>query len=290
MKSNQYQTTSFRKSCFGLLSAATVAVVVLVSVAWMIGGRTFTEKILTELVSPVGMVWFLLALFWIAAFLQGQLWTGWQGLGIWLLLTLGGNYWVANQLIAGLESDFQLMDPFQAEPLERLVLLGGGTSSRVSGAPQLSMSGDRVALAAQLYHAGQVNQIICSGSNSFQPSEDSLHCREEARQILIRLGVPADAIVLIEGANTSEEIANLSKFMAQHAEQSPQRIGILTSAWHLPRAMRSAQRHRLEVTPVPADFRSEPFRLNPNLIVPGATELNSVRSTIKEHLGRLLGR
>ena len=289
MKSNQYQTISFRKSCFGLMGAATVVGVVLVSVAWMIGGRTFTEKICTELVSPVGMVWFLLAMFWIAAFLQGQRWMAWQSLGIWLLLTLSGNYWVANQLISGLESDFQAIDPFRTEPLERLIVLGGGTSSRYSGAPQLSMSGDRVALAAQLYHAGQVNQIICSGSNSFRPSEDSLHCREEARQILIRLGVPADSIVMIEGANTSEEIANLSAYLNQ-LELSPQRTGILTSAWHLPRAMRLAQRHQLDVTPLPADFRSEPFRLNPNLIVPGASELNSVRSTIKEHLGRLMGR
>jgi len=260
-----------------------------VCLAWLLGGRTLTEKVLIELISPVGLVWVLLGI-------QAG-WATWQrqyplavlGLVGWGVLTFFGNWWIANQLVAQLESEYQRSDPLALEPLDRLVVLGGGTMSRMSGQPQLSPSGDRVALAAQMYHAGRVTKIICTGSNSFLATSDSLHCRQEAQQLLIRLGVPADAIELIEGENTSREIENLAQHLRQRGGLL-ERNGLLTSAWHLSRAMRLAEQQDLSMIPIPADFRSEHFRMHPNLLVPGAAELNTSRSVIKEYLGRTFGR
>lgn len=277
------------------------------ALAWLLGGRNLTEKVLVEILSPVGIVWVLLGIQLVWSLRQGHFRMALLSLTTWGMITVFGNWWVANLLVSRLESDYQHLDPlsssfssfssFSASPappappavLDRLVVLGGGTMSRRSGQPQLSPAGDRIALAAQLYHAGKVRTIVCTGSNLFPVSKNSLHCRQEARQLLIRLGVPEEAIELVAGINTSQEIANLAVHLRQQGGMS-ERNGLLTSAWHLPRAMQLSEKQQLAMIPIPADFRSEAFRLHPNLLVPGGFELNTSRSVIKEYLARWLGR
>ena len=67
------------------------------------------------------------------------------------------------------------------------------------------------------------------------------------------LGVPKEAITLLPAANTSEEVAAMKILIEQ---MGVERVGLLTSAWHLPRAVRLAKKQGLDVVPVPADFRS----------------------------------
>lgn len=280
---------SFVASFFCLCGFALSATILLAILAWSIGGQTYAEKVTTELLTPLGLAWLLLAAVVVNSIWQRNVSVATFGLTAWLLLTLFGNAWVTNRFSQQLESEYQAIDPFQMDPLDILVVLGGGTNSRLSGSPQLSPSGDRVALAAQLYHAGLVGQIICSGTNTFQPNPQSLHCREEAQQILIRLGVPPDKILLIEGENTSQEMANLAVYLDEQG-RTTERIGLLTSAWHLSRAMRLAERHELNPLPVPANFYSEADRIDPNWIVPGTEQLGISRSIIKEYVAKMIGR
>ena len=67
-------------------------------------------------------------------------------------------------------------------------------------------------------------------------------------------------------------------------------LGILTSAWHLPRATRLAESVGVDAKPIPCDFLSKPFKREPGLIVPTAENLRITQTVIKEYVARLDGR
>jgi len=115
---------------------------------------------------------------------------------------------------------------------------------------------------------------------------------ETSRDILLKLGVPDSAIEISGGRNTSEEMQELS----QRFQTSKSRIGLLTSAWHLPRAVRLANRNGLQPIPLPADFRTganvEGFTTGQIVesMIPNGSALAATWSCAKEYLGMLVGR
>jgi len=62
------------------------------------------------------------------------------------------------------------------------------------------------------------------------------------------------------------------------------RVGILTSAWHLPRAMRLAEARGIEATAIPSDFRSAFIVPSVNMLVPTANGLEISTIAVKEYL------
>ena len=113
----------------------------------------------------------------------------------------------------------------------------------------------------------------------------------QARQLLIELGVPPGSILMVRGRNTSEEISSFAELLR---ERSWQRVGLLTSAWHMRRAMRLAQRASFSPAAVPADFRGgAPLswrRANLPELLPSEESLWRVRLVFWEWLGMLVGR
>ena len=253
-----------------------------------ISGPTMMEKMLTELAMPVGIIWLLLFVMVYFCLLTRQAWPAVVGLICWLFLSVAGNDFFSNWLVSTLERPFTDINVYETEPLDTIVLLGGGTVSRADGQAQLNWSGDRVSTAARLYQAGKVTNLICTGSNSFSASDKDLHPREEAAEILIELGVPADHVRQLKGKNTSEEMRNLKTWIDENPAQG--RVGILTSAWHLPRALRLAAANDMELIPVPCDFHGHPHTPSPNVVVPGSKQLTITSMALKEYLAGLVGR
>ena len=67
-------------------------------------------------------------------------------------------------------------------------------------------------------------------------------------------GVSSEVLELAGGCNTHEEMGDLAKRCAP----SGQRVGLLTSAWHLPRAQQLVKKNGLDLIPLPSDFVTEP--------------------------------
>jgi uncharacterized SAM-binding protein YcdF (DUF218 family) len=111
---------------------------------------------------------------------------------------------------------------------------------------------------------------------------------EEAIEIWTALGIPREAMASIRGANTFQEIRSLKQLMP---ELEDQRVGLLTSAYHLPRAMRLARAQGLHnLIPVAADYQAS--NAAPRLLdmIPNAASLAQWSRCQHEFMAWLVGR
>ena len=262
---------------------------VALAVTYGLAGRTMLEKTLTALASPVGLVW--LALFGIGWWLfrtnrRGEATAVFLA---WLILTVGGNIWVTHQLVRPLEAPWEQIDGITGEAFDVVVVLGGGTSDRGAGRAQLASDGERVITAARMFHAGKTQRIICTGTQQWRVKETDMHFRDEATQILVGLDVPADRIEQLEGRNTTLEMQNLKSWIQQQPNPAL-RVGIVTSAYHLSRAMRLAAFNGVVAEGIPANFRSPALAESPSWVIPSAENLRNSAIATKEYLAGLIGR
>ncbi|HEY0945371.1 MAG TPA: YdcF family protein, partial [Opitutaceae bacterium] len=73
------------------------------------------------------------------------------------------------------------------------------------------------------------------------------------KQAAVALGVPADNVV--EQAEVHDTVDEIRALRAR-AGDTP--VALVTSAWHMPRAVALARRAGLRVIPCPADFAARP--------------------------------
>jgi uncharacterized SAM-binding protein YcdF (DUF218 family) len=131
---------------------------------------------------------------------------------------------------------------------DAIVVLGGGIGPAEPPhvpEPHLTDSADRIWHAARLYHRGLARHIIVSGGGGNGEMSEA----DAMRQFLADLGVPREAIV-IEGAslNTIENIRYVRKLVKDG------RVALVTSASHMPRALRLARIAGLDVAAFPTDW------------------------------------
>jgi len=196
-------------------------------------------------------------------------------------------------------------------PFDALVVLGGGTIRIAPGLVEVREDGERVISAAQAWHSGMAKAIIVTGSSDRAGSEDSetalLTPRAQSQHMLESLGVPGDHLFAIQGVNTAAEMESLRRFLDQPPEaflkvtgydeddSSNQdriwRVGLITSAFHIPRSLRLASRHDLDLVPLPCAFRREYTDLawRPADWIPRAGNLDLLGLAVKETLARLAG-
>ncbi len=210
----------------------------LVVLAAALEGKTGLEKTATKLSMPTGLAWLLLAGFavqqllarhWKASIIAGM---------CWLLLWLAATPPLANASLRFLENSEPHFRAQGDASLDVLVVLGGGTLQGPSRA-QAGVSGDRVLYAAQLFQQGKALRLIATGDAQPALAATQTSPREQAIEIWTALGIPREAMSSLRGANTFQEIRSLKELMP---ELGGQRVGLLTSAYHLPRAMRLARR------------------------------------------------
>ena len=253
-----------------------------------VSGTTMVEKMLTGLAMPAGLLWVGLLTTIYFCLVNRQAWPATVCFLCWLLLTVAGNGVVSNWFARTVESQWQNeLDSLSENPVDLLVVLGGGTTTRLSGEPQASFGGDRIIQAARIWHAGETKMLMCTGKQTYKNWDKDLDPHEEAKLLLEELGVPRSDILELNGENTSEEIANLKRWSDKHPDK---RIGLLTSAWHLSRAMRLAAANELDVQPVPSHFLSEPFAPEPDVIIPSEASLLVTAAIAKEYLAGWVGR
>lgn len=111
------------------------------------------------------------------------LFTGLIFFGLSVLFVLYANYTIDYEAEDNVTSDIGNL------PNEKVGLLLGTSRILANGKPNPYFD-NRIKAAAELYHAGRIQNIIASGDNSRKNYNEP----EDMKQALIRLGVPADKI------------------------------------------------------------------------------------------------
>lgn len=279
-------TAGWRLGCF-----ASIGLFALAAVLWP--GRTFAERMLTDLAMPTGAVWFGLLVTVLALAFQKRwrlaLWLG----TILLVLSIGGNGQFTGSVTRSLERDYIGIDPLNQGSFDVVCLLGGGATMDVNERIRPGSAGDRVVVASRLYHAGRTPLLLCTGGD-LQGAPNLPNVAEESASVLVDLGVPRENILLGPGYNTKTEIAAIEKLKEEH---NWRRVGVVTSAWHMARVERLAKGVGLDFVPLPADFRSGakadlPLwdRLRRFSLIPKSSSLDESSAMLREKLAALVGR
>ncbi|OZC34916.1 hypothetical protein B9Q17_09920 [Marinobacter vinifirmus] len=170
---------------------------------------------------------------------------------------------------------------------EAIVVLGGGVSPAGHGDlyPNLESGADRVWHAARLFHASKAPLVLLTGGSD--PEHSATSEAEAMQRFMVDLGVPEQAILLEQQSrNTTQNAEHSAEILA---EQGINRILLITSAYHMPRAKGLFQAQGLEVIPVATDQEvlSRPLWRD---LLPETSALDSSSRAIKEIVGRLVGR
>jgi uncharacterized SAM-binding protein YcdF (DUF218 family) len=238
---------------------------------------------------PTALLWLALLAATAALLVRGERKLGWICAGASLAYWLANSTWIAVLLLVPLEADYVDAPLSPARPFDAVLVLGGGTAVGPHGRPQLSHSGDRVATAAAAYHRGDTALLVCSGTAIAALSHgDDRSLAHDTRDLLAGLGVPESHVRELPGPrNTSEE---MRAFAELAKSEGWQHLGVITSAWHMRRALGLARAAGLDLTPIPADFRGGSIDVNLIELLPSAQGAYFSRLAIWEYLGRAVGR
>lgn len=242
------------------------------------------KKLVTPLILPPGII--VAAIIGIAMILiHRRHWKlAWANLCVGLVLWALSVPLVCNLLMRGLESDFTI----PASPSGDVIILLGGSVIRgvpdISGrsAPSASTMG-RVVAAVRLYHQVHLPIIVTGGRVH---DDDGEAVATVAKRFLGELGVPENQILVEDRARDTQQNALLTAAICRREGYS--RPILLTSAYHLKRAVMAFDAAGLPVIPYPAYFLgSRPELFAWRRLLPQAGALYVSAEALHEYLGLL---
>lgn len=210
------------------------------------------------------------------------------GLGLATLgalgLVIGGFSPLANWIILPLEERF----PAVAEsdgPVDGVVVLGGSFQAGESlarGQATINEAGERIVALADLARRYPAAKLVFSGGagellSAEAPEADAL------KRFLGTFGIPPDRVIFENRSRTTSENAAFSRALAEPA--ASQRWLLVTSAWHMPRAIGCFRKAGFAVTPYPVDYRTRGWRDGWRGFASVADGLRRLEVGVKEWLG-----
>ena len=148
---------------------------------------------------------------------------------------------------------------------------------------------DRFIQTAQLYKTGHINKIIVAAGSGSIFQNKPFREADFAKEQLVNLCIPtADVFADRDSKNTAENAANAKRIIDSLQLQPPYLL--ITSAMHMPRALRTFQKAGLEVKPFPAAFAVKPNSgFDPEYyLIPSALAFSNWNVYLKEIVGTIV--
>ena len=155
-----------------------------------------------------------------------------------------------------LEDRFPHREP--AAPVDGIIVLGGALSLDASaelGRPVLGPSGERLTALIELARAWPRARLVFSGGSGSVLHPDSREA-DYVRAFAASMGLDPSRVALDRDSRNTWENALYSKRMIQPRET--ERWVLITSAWHMPRAVGCFRAAGWNVIPYPVDYHSVP--------------------------------
>jgi uncharacterized SAM-binding protein YcdF (DUF218 family) len=233
----------------------------------------FLRKFVEALLMPVGLSGLLI----IAGIVFRRRWIVVASvLALWTLSTQV----VSRRMMQPLERVYESKTVAAAPNADAIVVLSGGVVRGIT-APgvQWGESANRYFAGFDLAMAGKAKVIVFSAGaadNPDGPSQGSV-----MQQTAIRQGIQPERIILTHSVFTTEDEARaVSNLPGIHS------ILLVTSAFHMPRAVLLFRARGLEVSPFPTDERvPDTWNLHPLDLIPDSAPLRTAEEAMREYYG-----
>ena len=238
-------------------------------------------KILSRLMYPSTLVLMLLFFAFFLLLMRHR-----RGAGLSLLIALVLVFLSSSPIVSGIHDRHERQYPptpvAQSPTADAIVLLAGDVSIPIPPRVESQVGGNRSIHTFRLYSAGKAPLIIVSGGNVF--SQEGF--RPEAAytaDLLEEWGVPESAIIF-EGnsRNTRENALETSRLLKN---RQLNRVLLVTSAFHMPRALATFRGVGIDAIPSPSSISAE--LAQPTLLnwIPSLNGLATMQSVMHEKIG-----
>jgi len=216
----------------------------------------YAAKVLWFLAQPSSLIAIALAM---GAILAG---TAWHKFGRGLLvaglaaLLVCGLSPLSDALIVPLENRFARPDLASGSPIAGIVVLGGAEDSRADPLRELAglnEAAERMTEAIALARRFPAARLVLSGGTA-GPLASGLPGATSMGRLLEALGVARERVTLETRSRDTYENAVFTKGLVN--PRAGERWLLITTAWHMPRAMGCFRQAGFAVEPWPVDYRT----------------------------------
>ncbi len=194
---------------------------------------------------------------------------------------------VSNTLVYSLENQYQSPSEDVMATVDIVVILGGGiySSDELRKSPEASgATYSRLFNGVKIFKQSRAKALVLSGAGGEQSNESEA---EVMKNLSILLGVPEDKIITeSKSQNTMEQAIELAKL---YPPAENKRIGIVTSALHMPRAVQAFQEKftKENIVPIPVGYIYSPPEYSLINFIPTADAFTTSSDAIHEEIGMI---
>ena len=176
----------------------------------------------------------------------------------------------------------------QSPEADAIVVLGGDVGIPIFPRAASQLNGNRLLHAWRLYRLSKAKFILISGGNTF-PQAGIQGESSYSAKILENWGIPKSVILLDSLSRNTYENAVASRRML--VEHGIDKILLVTSAFHMPRATLTFRKVGFDVIPSPSSYNLTSYR-KPAVLSwwPSLGNLGKAQSVIREELGMFVYR
>jgi len=209
----------------------------------------------------------------------------WPAIAALAVLYLSSISFVSDRLSGWLESRYPAMPVAAAGPADAIVVLGGilGPATRDGEVPNWSDTVERFEAGVALVQAGRAPRLVFTGARREWLERETTE-GEELRRLAIARGVPAEKILVTRFIdNTVTEAAAVAELMKADGQR---RIILVTTSWHMPRAVYLFRRAGIDCQPFPVDFHLDRTReVKLKDFIPSAGAWQGTETALRELYG-----
>tara|TARA_Y100001968_G_scaffold25335_1_gene19814 strand:- start:589 stop:1233 length:645 start_codon:yes stop_codon:yes gene_type:complete len=209
-----------------------------------------------------------------------------------LLLWIFSIGFIADLLWKLVEYPWKRIDENTAPVADAIVVLSSGGLHKAPGDANIIewTDPDRFFAGVNLYQKGKASKIFFTGGST--PYQNNL--KDEGtlyKENAVSLGIPSESIATTgKVINTLQEAIEIRKMLNQ--KNSPSKILLVTSAFHMKRAKKLFERQGFLVHPFPVDFKTSKISYwrSPYQWIPNSLSLNRSSNALREIIGRTIYR
>ncbi|MDC0079329.1 YdcF family protein [Candidatus Pelagibacter sp.] len=236
----------------------------------------YLHKILPLIVSPL---FFVLILITLGIFLRSKK-ISLFGIAILIFCSLPI---ISNNLIAYLEKDYILQNTSTINEADAIVVLSGMiTTIKTESSYEYEFSGaiDRILAGIDLYKDTKAPILILTRGKL--PWSLGKPEGEYLKEFATQFGIPEENILLTDNVqNTDDEAKSVKKILNQN-----NKIILVTSAFHMPRAKKVFEAAGINAIPFPVDFKTHEQKLTFVDFMPSADSFSNSSHFVREMIGR----